>query len=154
MYRFSRSIYRDLAPRIDASEGVERTFAAGRTAGGLRGDHQAARLATAATSRGRRRSLFTEVREHFAIARAAPRLHGDRAPYRAGRGVPRLAAGRRALDGQRGTAWPALARARRASASRCRAWTTAPRTSTSRRPSETSRCARSKLPSRSRPDRE
>ena len=30
MYQFSRSIYRDLVPRIDASGGSERTFAARR----------------------------------------------------------------------------------------------------------------------------
>jgi hypothetical protein len=68
MYQFSRSIYRDLAPRIDASGGVEKTFRARR------------RLLEACEATIQRlvsdrryfarpaKILFTEVREHFALA--------------------------------------------------------------------------------------
>jgi enamine deaminase RidA (YjgF/YER057c/UK114 family) len=68
MYQFSRSIYRDLAPRIDTSEGVERTFAARQ------------KLLEACESTIQRlvsdrryfarpaKTLFTEVRDHFALA--------------------------------------------------------------------------------------
>jgi hypothetical protein len=68
MYQFSRSIYRDLAPRIDASGGVERTFASRQhlleaceaTIQRLVSDRRYfARPA---------KTLFTEVREHFALA--------------------------------------------------------------------------------------
>src|SRR5215208_6335684 len=68
MYQFSRSIYRDLAPRIDASEGVERTFAARQ---------QLLEACEATIQRlvsDRRyfarpaKTLFTEVRELFALA--------------------------------------------------------------------------------------
>ncbi len=68
MYQFSRSIYRDLAPRIDASGGVEQTFKARRqlleaceaTIQRLVSDR---RYFARPTKR-----LFTEVREHFALA--------------------------------------------------------------------------------------
>jgi hypothetical protein len=68
MYQFSRSIYRDLVPRIDTSGGVERTFAARRkvleacegTIERLVSDRRYfARPA---------KTLFSEVREHFALA--------------------------------------------------------------------------------------
>ncbi len=68
MYQFSRSIYRDLAPRIDASGGVQRTLAARR---------QLLEACEATIQRlvsDRRyfarpaKTLFTEVREHFALA--------------------------------------------------------------------------------------
>jgi hypothetical protein len=68
MYQFSRSIYRDLAPRIDASGGVERTFAARQ---------QVLEACEATIQRlvsDRRyfarpaKTLFTEIREHYALA--------------------------------------------------------------------------------------
>ena len=68
MYQFSRSIYRDLVPRIDPSGGVEQTFAARR---------QVLEACEATIQRlvsDRRyfarpaKTLFTEVREHFALA--------------------------------------------------------------------------------------
>ena len=68
MYQFSRSIYRDLVPRIDASGGVEQTYAARR---------QVLEACEATIQRlvsDRRyfarpaKTLFTEVREHFALA--------------------------------------------------------------------------------------
>src|SRR5690242_19936761 len=68
MYQFSRLIYRDLAPRIDASGGVERTLAARQhlleacesTIQRLVSDRRYfARPA---------KTLFTEVREHYALA--------------------------------------------------------------------------------------
>jgi hypothetical protein len=68
MYQFSRIIYRDLAPRIDASEGVERTFAARRTL------LEACEATIQRLVSDRRyfarpaKTLFTEVREHFALA--------------------------------------------------------------------------------------
>lgn len=68
MYQFSRSIYRDLAPRIDASGAVERTFAARRTLleaceGTIR------RLVSDRRYFARpAKTLFTEVREYFALA--------------------------------------------------------------------------------------
>jgi hypothetical protein len=68
MYQLSRSIYRDLAPRIDASEGVERTFAARRTL------LEACEATIQRLVSDRRyfarpaKTLFTEVREHFDLA--------------------------------------------------------------------------------------
>jgi hypothetical protein len=68
MYQFSRSIYRDLVPRIDTSGGVERTFAARQhlleaceaTIQRLVSDRRYfARPA---------KTLFTAVRDHFALA--------------------------------------------------------------------------------------
>jgi len=68
MYQFSRSVYRDLAPRIDASGGVEETFKARQ---------QLLQSCEATIQRlvsDRRyfarpaKTLFTEVREHFALA--------------------------------------------------------------------------------------
>src|ERR671910_1666483 len=68
MYQFSRSIYRDLAPRIDASGGVERTLAARRQLlEACEGTIQ--RLITDRRYFARpAKTLFTEVREHFALA--------------------------------------------------------------------------------------
>jgi hypothetical protein len=68
MYQLSRCIYRDLAPRVDASGGVERTFAARRrlleacedTIQRLVSDRRYFARPT--------KTLFTEVREHFALA--------------------------------------------------------------------------------------
>src|SRR4051812_28682337 len=68
MYQLSRSIYRDLAPRIDATDGVERTFAARRT---LLDACEAPiqRLVSDRRYFARpAKTLFTEVREHFALA--------------------------------------------------------------------------------------
>jgi hypothetical protein len=68
MYQFSRSIYRDLAPRIDASEGVERAFAARRTL------LEACEATIQRLVSDRRyfarpaKTLFTEVRDYFALA--------------------------------------------------------------------------------------
>ena len=68
MYQLSRCIYRDLAPRIDASEGVERTFAARRTL------LEACEATIQRLVSDRRyfarpaKTLFTEVRDHFALA--------------------------------------------------------------------------------------
>jgi hypothetical protein len=68
MYQFSRCIYRDLAPRIDASRGDETTF---------RAQQQLLEACEATIRRlvsDRRyfarpaKTLFTEVREHFALA--------------------------------------------------------------------------------------
>jgi hypothetical protein len=67
MYQFSRSIYRDLAPRIDASGGVE-TFKARQhlleaceaTIQRLVSDRRYFARPT--------KALFAEVREHFALA--------------------------------------------------------------------------------------
>jgi hypothetical protein len=68
MYQFSRSIYRDLVPRIDTSEGVERTFAA---------RHKVLEACESTIERlvcDRRyfarpaKTLFSEVRDHFALA--------------------------------------------------------------------------------------
>ena len=68
MYQFSRSIYRDLAPRIDTTGGVERTFRA-------RQELLEACEATIQRLVSDRRyfarpakTLFSEVREHFALA--------------------------------------------------------------------------------------
>ena len=68
MYQFSRSIYRDLASRIDASGGVEKAFRA-------RQELLEACEATIQRLVSDRRyfarpakTLFTEVREHFALA--------------------------------------------------------------------------------------
>ena len=68
MYQFSRSIYRDLAPRIDTSGGVERAFKA-------RQELLEACEATIQRLVSDRRyfarpakTLFSEVREHFALA--------------------------------------------------------------------------------------
>ncbi len=68
MYRFSRSIYRELAPRIDA-EGVTGC----RQPPGTRFWRRARRRCaawrmTAATSRVPRRTLFSEIRDDFALA--------------------------------------------------------------------------------------
>jgi hypothetical protein len=68
MYQFSRSIYRDLVPRIDASGGVERTFAARRKV------LEACESTIERLVCDRRyfarpaKTLFSEVREHFALA--------------------------------------------------------------------------------------
>jgi hypothetical protein len=68
MYQFSRSIYRDLVPRIDASGGVERTFAARRMV------LEACESTIERLVCDRRyfarpaKTLFSEVREHFALA--------------------------------------------------------------------------------------
>jgi hypothetical protein len=68
MYQFSRSIYRDLVPRIDASGGVERTFAARREV------LESCEATIERLVRDRRyfarpaKTLFSEVREHFALA--------------------------------------------------------------------------------------
>jgi hypothetical protein len=68
MYQFSRSIYRDLVPRIDASGGTERTFAARRKV------LEACEATIERLVSDRRyfarpaKTLFSEVREHFALA--------------------------------------------------------------------------------------
>ena len=68
MYQFSRSIYRDLVPRIDASGGAERTFAARRKV------LEACEATIERLVSDRRyfarpaKTLFSEVREHFALA--------------------------------------------------------------------------------------
>ena len=68
MYQFSRSIYRDLAARIDTSGGIERTF---------RSRQQLLEACEGTIERlvsDRRyfarpaKTLFSEVREHFALA--------------------------------------------------------------------------------------
>jgi hypothetical protein len=68
MYQFSRSIYRDLVPRIDESEGAERTFAARRTV--LEAcEATIQRLVTDRRYFARpAKTLFTEIREQFALA--------------------------------------------------------------------------------------
>src|SRR4051795_5062265 len=68
MYQFSRSIYRDLVPRIDASGGVERTYTARREV------LESCEATIERLVRDRRyfarpaKTLFSEVREHFALA--------------------------------------------------------------------------------------
>jgi hypothetical protein len=68
MYQLSRCIYRDLAPRIDASGGAERTFAARQTL------LEACESTIQRLVSDRRyfarpaKTLFTEVRELFALA--------------------------------------------------------------------------------------
>jgi hypothetical protein len=68
MYQFSRSIYRELVPRIDPSEGAERTFTARRKV------LEACEATIQRLVCDRRyfarpaKTLFTEVREHFALA--------------------------------------------------------------------------------------
>lgn len=68
MYQFSRSIYRELIPRIDCSEGTERTFAARRKV------LEACEATIQRLVSDRRyfarpaKTLFTEVREQFALA--------------------------------------------------------------------------------------
>jgi hypothetical protein len=68
MYQFSRSIYRDLVPRIDASGGAERTFAARRKV------LEACEATIERLVSDRRyfarpaKTLFNEVREHYALA--------------------------------------------------------------------------------------
>ena len=68
MYQFSRSIYRELFPRIDGSERAERTFAARRKV------LEACEATIQRLVSDRRyfarpaKTLFTEVREHFALA--------------------------------------------------------------------------------------
>jgi enamine deaminase RidA (YjgF/YER057c/UK114 family) len=68
MYQFSRSIYRDLVPRIDASGCAERTFAARRKV------LEACEATIERLVSDRRyfarpaKTLFSEVREHFALA--------------------------------------------------------------------------------------
>ena len=68
MYQFSRSIYRDLVPRIDSSGGAERTFAARQTVlEACEGTIQ--RLVCDRRYFARpAKTLFSEVREHFALA--------------------------------------------------------------------------------------
>ncbi len=68
MYRFSRHIYRELAPHIDDQDGIDAVYAA-------RQDLLRACEATIRRLAGDRRhfarpakTLFTEVREHFALA--------------------------------------------------------------------------------------
>ena len=68
MYQFSRSIYRDLVPRFEASEGAERTFTPRRKV------LEACEATIERLVSDRRyfarpaKTLFSEVREHFALA--------------------------------------------------------------------------------------
>src|SRR5215207_11683947 len=68
MYQISRCIYRDLAPRIKVAESAERTFAARRKV------LEACEATIERLVSDRRyfarpaKTLFTEVREHFALA--------------------------------------------------------------------------------------
>jgi hypothetical protein len=68
MYQFSRSIYRDLVPRIDTSGGIERTFTSRRKV------LEACEATIQRLVCDRRyfarpsKTLFSEVREHFALA--------------------------------------------------------------------------------------
>jgi hypothetical protein len=68
MYQLSRSIYRDLVPRIDTSGGVEEAFAARRKV------LEACEATIQRLVSDRRyfarpaKTLFTEVREHYALA--------------------------------------------------------------------------------------
>ena len=68
MYRFSRSIYRDLVPGIGASGDIERTFAARQTVlEACEGTIQ--RLVCDRRYFARpTKTLFSEEREHFALA--------------------------------------------------------------------------------------
>jgi hypothetical protein len=68
MYQFSRSIYRDLAPRIDTSGGVERALGARQQLlEACEGTIQ--RLVSDRRYFARpAKTLFTEVRDHFALA--------------------------------------------------------------------------------------
>src|SRR5467141_2160997 len=68
MYQFSRCIYRDLAPRIDTSGGIERTFAARQNL------LEACEATIQRLVSDRRyfarpaKTLFSEVREHFVLS--------------------------------------------------------------------------------------
>ena len=94
---------------------------------------------TAATSLGPARTLFNEVRMHFAIGdQLRVWIVIDRNIKLALEFLERMPEGA-GLDGP-GRAARTHARARRASASRCRAATTARRTSTSRSPSTVRSC--------------
>jgi hypothetical protein len=68
MYQFSRSIYRELAPRIDGDGGVEKTLAARQKL--LEAcEETIRRLVTDRRYFARpARTLFSEVREHFALS--------------------------------------------------------------------------------------
>ena len=67
MYQFSRSIYRDLVPRIEACRGAERTLAARRVLEACEATMQ--RLVSDRRYFARpAKTLFSEVREHFALA--------------------------------------------------------------------------------------
>jgi hypothetical protein len=68
MYQFSRSIYRELAPRIDTSGGAERTFAARQKVLDAC-ESTIQRLVTDRRYFARPvKTLFAEVREHYPLA--------------------------------------------------------------------------------------
>ena len=143
MYQFSRSIYRELAPSRSRTSGTRPECANKQTGPGrMRGHDSAAGLrppllrpaGADAVQRGARRTSRSAT--SCASAWSIEPQHQARARVPR-RGCPTDVR----LDGQpRATARRTPARARRASASRCREATTARRTSTSRRPS---RCASS-----------
>lgn len=66
MYQFSRSIYRQLAPRIEADEDLARSTAQLRLLEACEATIQ--RLAADRYFARPKRTLFNEVREHFALA--------------------------------------------------------------------------------------
>ena len=143
MYRFSRSIYREIASAVIEDE---------RDPTGCR-NKQLVLDACEETIRrltyDRRyfarpaRSLFNQVRMHFAIGdQLRVWMVIDRNIKLALEFLERMPEGA-GLDGVSASAARTRARARRASASRCRGATTARRTSTSRRPS-TGRSSRSR----------
>ena len=144
MYRFSRSIYRELAPRVVEDE-RDPTGCREQAAGPRACEATMRRLACDRRYFARpARALFTEVRMHFAISEQLRVCHGDRPATSSSRsssssGCPRSWRS----TGSARSAGRTPARARRASASRCRDATTARRTSTSRRPS-TGRSSRSR----------
>jgi hypothetical protein len=66
MYQFSRSIYRQLVPRIEADEDLARSTAQMRLLEACEATIQ--RLAVDRYFARPKRTLFNEVREHFALA--------------------------------------------------------------------------------------
>ena len=139
MYRFSRSIYRELAPRVvedewDPTECANKQKVLDACEGAICRLTYDRRYFARPT-----RTLFNDVRGSLHDGRPAVRLDGDRAQHRPGDRVPfALARRRRArMDGRR-SARRIRAGARRVSAGRSLAGTIARRTSTWRRRSRPS----------------
>ena len=134
MYRFSRSIYRELAPRIKADTVADNATARHRILEACEATMR--RMACDRRYFARpARTLFGEVREEFALAdQVGVYMVIERYVNLALEHLERLPDDVR-LDGQPRSCQASTRRAPRASASRCRGATTVPRTSTSRSPS-------------------
>ena len=132
MYRFSRSIYRELAPRIEAEDVT--AMRDGADTGSWRPARRrcAGWPTTAAISRAPRATLFSEIRDHFPLTEQVHvymviERYIDLAPSTSSSCPTSVG-----LDGQPRACRASTRKGTPASASRCRAATTAPRTSTSR----------------------